>query len=88
MPAGFIKVITSWGGRILGATIVGHDAGEQIALWSFALANRMNIRSMLSYVPPYPSRAEISRQVAETFRSPGLTLGWRRRIIEFLRNFG
>jgi pyruvate/2-oxoglutarate dehydrogenase complex dihydrolipoamide dehydrogenase (E3) component len=88
MPTGFIKVIASPGGRILGAAVVGHDAGEQIALWSFALANRLNIRSMMSYVPPYPSRAEISRRVAETFYGAGLTPGWRRRIIELLRNFG
>jgi pyruvate/2-oxoglutarate dehydrogenase complex dihydrolipoamide dehydrogenase (E3) component len=88
MPAGFIKVVTSRKGRILGAAIVGHDAGEQIALWSFAIANRLGIESMLSFVPPYPARAEISRRVAETFYGPGLTPGWYRRIIEFLRKFG
>jgi pyruvate/2-oxoglutarate dehydrogenase complex dihydrolipoamide dehydrogenase (E3) component len=88
MPAGFIKVVTSRRGRILGAAIVGHDAGEQIALWSLAIANRLGIESMLSFVPPYPARAEISRRVAETFYGPGLTPGWYRRIIEFLRKFG
>ena len=88
MPAGFIKVVTSRRGRILGAAIVGHEAGEQIALWSLAIANRLDIESMLSFVPPYPARAEISRRVAETFRGPGLTPGWYRRIIEFLRKFG
>jgi pyruvate/2-oxoglutarate dehydrogenase complex dihydrolipoamide dehydrogenase (E3) component len=88
MPAGFIKVVTSRQGRILGAAIVGHDAGEQIALWSLAIANRLGIESMLSFVPPYPARAEISRRVAETFYGPGLTPGWYRRIIEFLRKFG
>ena len=88
MPAGFIKVVTSRRGRLLGAAIVGHDAGEQIALWSFAIANRLGIESMLSFVPPYPARAEISRRVAEAFYGPGLTPGWYRRIIEFLRKFG
>jgi pyruvate/2-oxoglutarate dehydrogenase complex dihydrolipoamide dehydrogenase (E3) component len=88
LPEGFIKVITGNGGRILGAAIAGHGAGEQIALWSLAIANRLGIGAMLSYVPPYPSRAEIARRVAETSLRPGLTPDWRRRIIEFLRKFG
>lgn len=88
MPTGFIKVITNPRGRILGAAIVGHEAGEQIALWSLAIANRLNVRAMVDFIPPYPSRADISRRVAETFRGPDLTSGWHRRIIEFLRKFG
>ena len=88
MPTGIIKVMTSRRGDILGAAIVGHEAGEQIALWSLAVANGLDIDAMAGFVPPYPSRAEISRRVAETFRGPGLTPHWRRRIIEFLRKFG
>ena len=88
MPAGFIKVITNKRGRILGAAIVGHEAGEQIALWTLAISNRLTIRAMLDFVPPYPSRAEISKRVAETYRRAGLTSGWRQRIIEFLGKFG
>lgn len=88
MPAGMIKVIASTRGRILGAGIVGHDAGELIALWSLAIANRLKIADMLAFVPPYPSRSEISLRAAETFHGPGLTRPGRRRIIEFLRKFG
>lgn len=88
MPAGFIKVITNKRGLILGAAIVGHEAGEQIALWTLAMSNRLKIGAMLDFVPPYPSRAEISRRVAETYRPAGLTSGWRQRIIQFLRKFG
>lgn len=86
--SGFIKVITDSRGRILGAAIVGHEAGEQIALWSLAIANRLDIGAMLDFIPPHPSRAEVSNRVAETFRGSGLTSGWRRRIIEILRKFG
>lgn len=88
MPTGIIKVLTNRRGDILGAAIVGHEAGEQIALWSLAVANGLDIDAMAGFMPPYPSRAEISRRVAETFRGPGLTPHWRRRIIEFLRKFG
>ncbi len=94
LPAGMIKAVVAPGGRILGAAIVGHDAGEMIALWSLALANRLSIGAMASFPAPYPTRAEISRRVAAGFGEraggggPGLTAGWRRRIIEFLRKFG
>lgn len=88
LPFGFVKVIVGIRGRVLGAAIVGHDAGEQIAIWSFAVANRLNIRTFLNFVPPYPARAEIARRVAETYLAPGLMPPWQRRIIEFLRKFG
>ena len=88
MPAGMIKVVATAGGRILGAGIVGHDAAEQIALWSLAIARRLTVGQMLDFVPPYPARAAASRSVAELFRGPGLTPSWRGRIIEILRKFG
>lgn len=85
---GAIKVITTRRGRVLGAGIVGHGAGELIALWSLAVARRLDIASIARFVPPYPSRSEISRRAALAFHGPGLTPPWRQRIIEFLRKFG
>lgn len=85
---GMVKIVTDRRGRLLGAAIVGRDAGELIALWSLAIANRFGIDQILSGVPPYPTRSEISRRVAAAFHGPGLTPAWRRRIIEFLRKFG
>jgi hypothetical protein len=73
---------------VLGAGIVGHGAGELIALWSLVVARRLNIAGLARFVPPYPSRAEISRRAALSFFGPGLTPPWRQRIIEFLRKFG
>ncbi len=86
--AGVIKVVTTRHGRILGAAIAGTGAAELIALWSLAIANRLNIDRMAALIPAWPSRAGIARRVAETFHGPGLTPRWRRRMIEFLRKFG
>jgi pyruvate/2-oxoglutarate dehydrogenase complex dihydrolipoamide dehydrogenase (E3) component len=88
MPAGFIKVIANRRGRVLGVSIVGHDAGELIAPWSLVVANRLKIRAIARMVTPYPSRSAISNSVAQTFDEAGLTRRLRRRIIEFLRKFG
>lgn len=85
---GHIKVITDKRGRILGASIVGDGAGELIATWSLALANRLNIRAMAGVVLPYPTRAEIGKRAAIGFFTPHLTSPWVRRIIALLRRFG
>ena len=85
---GMIKIVTDRHGRILGAAIVGRDAGEMIAFWSLAIANRLGVDEVLAGAPPYPTRSEISRRVAAAFYGPGLTPAWRRRIIDLLRKFG
>jgi pyruvate/2-oxoglutarate dehydrogenase complex dihydrolipoamide dehydrogenase (E3) component len=88
LPAGMIKVIASARGQILGASAAGTDAGELIALWSLAMANKLSIDAMRRFSAPYPTRAGISRRVAASFYGPGLTPPWRRSIIEVLRNLG
>jgi pyruvate/2-oxoglutarate dehydrogenase complex dihydrolipoamide dehydrogenase (E3) component len=85
---GHIKVITTPGGRILGATIVGRDAGELIATWSLAVNQRLNIRAIAGTVVPYPTLAEIGKRAAVTYFAAGLTRPAVRRIIGWLRRFG
>lgn len=87
-PYGHIKVVTSKGGRILGATIVGTHAGELIATWSLAISQGLNIRAFTGMIVPYPTRAEISKRAAITYFTPGLTSPWVRRTIDWLRRLG
>lgn len=86
--SGLIKVIATREGQILGATVVGRDAGETIGLFSLALARRLNLDALREFQPPYPSRTEAARQVASALNAPSLTPLWQRRIIEFLRKLG
>lgn len=85
---GHIKVITTNKGQILGATVVGAQAGELIAVWTLAIAQRVNIRSLASIVLPYPTLSEIGKRAAVDYFTPGLTSPWVRRIIAWLRIFG
>jgi pyruvate/2-oxoglutarate dehydrogenase complex dihydrolipoamide dehydrogenase (E3) component len=85
---GHIKVITDRRGRILGATIVGAGAGELIATWSLALANRLNIRAIAGTVVPYPTFGEIGKRAAIGYFLPRLTSPFVRRIIGWLRRLG
>lgn len=85
---GHIKVIVDRKGKILGATIVGAQAGELIAPWVLALSQSLNIRAMTRIVLPYPTLSEIGKRAAIDFFAPSLTGTWVRRIIAWLRNFG
>lgn len=85
---GHIKAITARRGRILGATIVGAEAGELIATWALAISQGMNIRAMTGVVIAYPTRAEIGKRAAMTFFARSLTSPAVRRIIGWLRRLG
>ena len=85
---GFIKAITDKRGRILGAAIVGAQAGELIQMWALAITQRLNIKAFTGIVSPYPTYSEISKRAAITYFTPSLTNPNLRRLLAFLRKFG
>lgn len=69
--AGFIKVMVVKS-RPVGVSIVGHQAGELISLWSLALANNMKMGQIAAMVAPYPTISEVNKRVAGAYFSPRL----------------
>jgi pyruvate/2-oxoglutarate dehydrogenase complex dihydrolipoamide dehydrogenase (E3) component len=84
---GFIKVIASKKGRILGAGIVGRSAGELIHPWVLAVANRMKVSQLASYIAPYPTLGEVGKRAAGSFYTPALFSERTRRVVRFLLRF-
>ncbi|MFC2085584.1 dihydrolipoyl dehydrogenase family protein [Bacteroidota bacterium] len=75
---GWIKVFARKAtGRILGADILGHGAGEQIAHFAVAMRNGVTLRQMADTIHPYPTYATGSRRAADQWyvqnQSEGLT---------------
>ena len=68
---GLIKIMVVKG-RPVGASIVGHQAGEHITLWSLAIANKMKMGQIAGMVAPYPTVAEIGKRAAGAYFSPRL----------------
>ncbi|MEP3329288.1 FAD-dependent oxidoreductase [Sedimentitalea sp.] len=68
---GKIKVMVV-GGRPVGATIVGHRAGDLISLWSLAIANNLKMSQIAGMVAPYPTYGEINKRAAGAYFSPRL----------------
>ena len=85
---GFLKVITTRGGRILGASMVGHNAGELIQMWSLAMQKGIGIKDMASITCPYPTLAEINKRAAVMHFVPKLTSPLPRRIVGWLAKLG
>ena len=85
---GHIKLVTAENGRILGATIVGAQAGELITTWTLAIGQGLKVGALLGAVVPYPTLAEIGKRAATSYYLPSLTSPWVRRIIALLRWFG
>lgn len=71
---GFVEVLVERGkAKILGATIVGRDAGEQIAPLCLAMAHGIGLDGLGRAVLPYPTRAEYLKRVSDTYRRGKLT---------------
>ncbi|GAA6201718.1 FAD-dependent oxidoreductase [Aquicoccus sp. SU-CL01552] len=68
---GFAKVMVVKG-RPVGASIVGHQAGELIGLWALALANGLKMGQVAAMVAPYPTIGELNKRVAGAYFSPRL----------------
>jgi pyruvate/2-oxoglutarate dehydrogenase complex dihydrolipoamide dehydrogenase (E3) component len=85
---GFLKVITSRKGRILGASMVGAQAGELIQMWSLAMQKHISIKDMASYIAPYPTLSELNKRAAIVYFLPKLTTPFLKRIVGWLKKLG
>ncbi|WP_106745368.1 dihydrolipoyl dehydrogenase family protein [Yoonia maritima] len=68
---GLIKVMVLKG-RPIGASIVGHQAGELIGMWAMAIANNMKMSAIANTVLPYPTITEVNKRAAGAYFSPRL----------------
>ena len=85
---GLVKVICSRKGRILGASIVGPNAGELIQPWSLAVSSGLKIKAMTDMIVPYPTWGEVNKRVAYGYFVSSLGSPWIGRVIRFLARFG
>ena len=71
---GYAEVLVAAGrDRILGATLVGKDAGEQIAPLVLMMTLRIGMGSLGSLILPYPTRSEYLRRLADAWNRTRLT---------------
>ncbi len=82
---GFAKAIIA-GGRVVGATVAGNQAGEMINFWTYLVTHREKIAKVSAMIAPYPSLHEINKRVAGAYFSPRLFDNvWLKRIVRFVQ---
>ncbi len=85
---GLVKVVTLKNGRIIGASIVGQNAGDQIAMWALAVSQKQKISTIANLVLPYPTLGEAGKRAAITYYAGLAQKPFTRRLIGFLKMFG
>ena len=87
---GFVKIYVKEGSdKILGATIVAHNAGDMISEVSVAMQAGFGLGSIAYVIHPYPTQAEAVRMCGDLYNKTRLTpfvksmfrslLAWRRK---------
>jgi pyruvate/2-oxoglutarate dehydrogenase complex dihydrolipoamide dehydrogenase (E3) component len=71
--------------RLLGATLVGKDAGEQLAPLALMMATGVGFSRLGSLVLPYPTRSEYLRRLADAWNRQRLTPRTARLLAGWLR---
>lgn len=85
---GHIKIVALPDGTIVGTTIVGFGAADQIAVWALAVERGLSVSDLSGWILPYPSRAEAGKQALTAVPEGGLTRPAPGRIISLLRRRG
>ncbi len=61
---GLVKLVTDRKGVILGATIIGRDAGDQLIPFVLALRKKLSVRDLAELTYPYPTLSEAGKRAA------------------------
>lgn len=85
---GLVKIIATPRGTVLGAGIVGAQAGELIHLWGLAISKGLAVKDIAGMIAPYPTRGEAGKRAAGSFYLRKLFGSGTRRLVRFLARFG
>ena len=85
---GFVKLMLDRKGRIVGATIVGRQAGDLITPWTLALRQKLGAADMAALATAYPTRSEAARRTALAGLADRLQGPWLKRLMRLVRMLG
>lgn len=84
---GFIKVLTKKGSdQILGVTLVGSHAGDLLHELALAMHQKIGLKKVASMIHVYPTLAEVSKRIADTYQRTRLTNNtkkWLKRYLDW-----
>lgn len=81
---GRVKVLVSPKGYVLGASILGNQAGELIYPWVMAIQNNLKVSSIAGSIAAYPTMQDITKRVAGSYYKERLFSTKMRKMVRFL----
>jgi len=84
---GFIKIVATAGGVIVGATIVAARAGEMSGEMSVAIAKRLKVGDIATAIHAYPTYATAMQQMAGEMATGAWISGAQGRVVRRLMGF-
>jgi pyruvate/2-oxoglutarate dehydrogenase complex dihydrolipoamide dehydrogenase (E3) component len=79
---GFLKLIVSKAGRLIGATLIGEKAGEMIPAATLAIKRRLRVSVFLGLILSYPTEAEIFKAAALSDLKDSVA-PWQTKLLRF-----
>jgi pyruvate/2-oxoglutarate dehydrogenase complex dihydrolipoamide dehydrogenase (E3) component len=86
--AGFVKIVTRRGGKIVGATIVASGAGDLLMPLVMAMRQGIRLPKLSQLVYPYPTMSEGIKRAADSYyreKLAGRTGEWLKRVVRWLK---
>lgn len=85
---GYVKVFTSYFGRVYGVSIVGYGSGEMINEWTLVIQNKIRLHKVMLLAHSFPTMGFLSKRVAELWMMSKMSNPWIQRFAKFFfRNF-
>jgi len=81
---GFVKVIATRWGRVLGATIVGESASEMIHEWILAIEQRIGLAKIMMTQHSFPTISLLNKRIAESWMMRKMASPLVQRIVKLL----
>lgn len=85
--AGGVKIIATTKGKILGASIVGENAGDLIQMISVAMKGGVKISGLAQIISPYPTRGEAVKRAAGSFYTAAVFGPKAQKVAAFMTKF-
>lgn len=84
---GFGKLVATKGGKVLGVSLVGPQAGDLILFWALALTTGLKLAQLTGVIAPYPTRGEINKRLPGAWYSGALFSPGTRLLVSILKHF-
>lgn len=84
VPEGFVKVLATKKGKVLGATIVGESASEMIHEWILAIQKNISLFDIMLTQHSFPTISLMNKRISESWMMKKMESGFIKKVVKKL----